>query len=182
MTGTKQALTLIAATVLAAALIAGCTSPAPTPAATPSPAPAPTASPAPTPIGGSDEAHIDFSYTTHEYTQSYEGIPVYPGEIIYGFDVTVDSDKPVKTDPDWFTIEYRRNATDTLKTYKPMTVRDYPTATIGNGSKPATGRVLVALPVPDFGAQGPVPVYFKPLDRQEGPYKVYSPVRGYIRT
>jgi hypothetical protein len=182
MTVVKPAIILIAASIIAAVLMAGCASPTPTPLPTITPAPSvpPAISPAPTPIGGSDEAIIDFSYSEHQYTVMYEGIPVGPGEVMYGFDVTVNSDKPVPTDSDWFTIEYRRNSTDTIKTYKPMTVRDYPKTTIGNNSKPATGRVLLVLPAPGYGSYGPVPIYFKDLDQQQGPYKVRSPVRGVI--
>ncbi|HEY3273104.1 MAG TPA: hypothetical protein VGJ92_05040 [Methanocella sp.] len=182
MTAKKSIIFLIAASILAAILFAGCTSPTPTPVITPSPTVPPAISPVPTPIGGSDTATIDFSYTLRQYTQMYEGIPVYPGEIMYGFDVTVDSDKPVETDQSWFTIEYRRNASAPLETFQPMAVRDYPSTTIGNGSKPATGRVLIVLPAPTFGSFDPVPIYFKPLDQQTGPYKVLNPVRGYIRT
>jgi len=101
---------------------------------------------------------------------------------MYGFDVTVDSDKPIETDQSWFTIEYRRNATAPLETLQPMTVRDYPSTTIGNGSRPATGRVLIVLPAPSFGSLEPSIIYFKPLAEQNGPYKVTNPVRGYIRT
>ncbi len=99
----------------------------------------------------------------------------------YVLDVTVDSDKPVQTDGTWFTVEYRQNATAPNETYQITTVVDYPETTIGNGSKPATGRLLLVLPSPGDGSYGPVPIYFKPLDKQEGPYKVYSPVRGYIK-
>jgi hypothetical protein len=181
MTGAKSAIILIAASIIAAVLFAGCTSPTPTPTITPAPTVPPAISPVPTPIGGTNEATIDFSYVEHQYTQMYESIPVYPGEIMYGFDVRVDSDRPVPTDTDWFTVEYRRNGTDTIQTYRPMTVRDYPKTTIGNGSKPATGRVLIVLPAPGPGSYGPVPIYFKPLDQQEGKYKVPGPVRGVIR-
>jgi hypothetical protein len=182
MTGAKSVILLIAASIIVAILVAGCTSPTPTPVITPSPTVPPSISPAPTPIGGNEEATIDFSYVVHQYTQMYESIPVYPGEIMYGFDVTVDSDKPVQTDQSWFTIEYRRNATAPIETLQPMTVRDYPSTTIGNGSKPATGRVLIVLPAPSFGSIEPVPIYSKPLADQKGQYKVLNPVRGYIRT
>ena len=182
MTCAKSVIILIAASILAAIILAGCTSPTTTPVITPSPTVPPAISPVPTPIGGSDAATIDFSYVMHQYTQMYEGIPVYPGEIMYGFDVTVDSDKPVPTDSGWFAIEYRRNATAPVETLQPMTVRDYPSTTIGNGSKPATGRVLIVLPAPTPGSYDPVPIYFKPLDKQTGPYKVINPVRGYFRT
>ncbi len=63
-----------------------------------------------------------------------------------------------------------------------MTVIDYPSTTIGNGSGPAKGRLLVALKAPGDGAVGPTPVYFKPLKEQEGPNKVYNPVYGVVRT
>jgi hypothetical protein len=62
-----------------------------------------------------------------------------------------------------------------------MTVRDYPKTTIGNGTQPARGRVLIVLPEPGYGSYGPVPVYFKTLEQQQGPYKVYNPVPGLIR-
>jgi hypothetical protein len=181
MTGAKSVIILIAASILAAILFAGCTSPTPTPVITPSPTVPPAISPAPTPIGGSETATIDFSYVEHQYTQMYESIPIGPNEVMYGFDVTVDSDKPVPTDSSWFAIEYRRNATAPVETLLPMTGRDYPSTTTGNGSKPATGRVLIVLPAPGFGSYDPVPIYFKPMDQQKGPYKVSSPVRGYIR-
>jgi hypothetical protein len=180
MTARNSIIILIAALIIAAILVAGCTSPTPVPTSTPSPSVPPTITPAPTP-SGSDKATIDFSYVESQYNIMYEGIPINPGEIMYAFDVKVDSDRPVETDQDWFSIEYRQNGTGTLQTYQPMTVRDYPEKTIGNGSAPATGRVLIVLPAPGPGSYGPVPVYFKPLDQQQGLYKVYSPVRGYIR-
>jgi hypothetical protein len=168
--------------LMAAVLLSGCITPTPTPVVSPSPTVPPAISPAPTQTPGSDRANINFAYIQHEYSQTYEGIPAYSGELVYAFDVTVDSDKPVHTDSSWFTIEYRQNSTAELITYEPMTVIDYPSTTIGNGSGPAKGRVLIALKAPGDGAIGPTPVYFKPMDKQEGPYKVYSKVYGIIRT
>ncbi len=175
---------LIAAVIAAAVFLAGCTTPTPTPSVSPSPSPTvpPAISAAPTQTPGSDRADIDFTYSQHEYSQSYEGIPAGPGEIIYAFDVTVNSDKPVYTDGTWFTIEYQQNRTAELKSYEPMTVIGYPWTTLGNDSTPAKGRVLIVLPAPGDGAIGPTPVYFKPMDKQVGPYKVYSKVYGVIRT
>jgi hypothetical protein len=181
MTCVKSVFILIAVSILAAILVTGCTSPSPTPVITPSPTVPPVISPAPTPIGGSDTATIDFSYVLRQYTQMYESIPINADEVMYGFDVTVDSDKPVPTDKSWFAVEYRRNSTSPVEIRLPMTVRDYPTTIIGNGSKPATGRVLIILPAPGPGSYDPVPIYFKELDQQTGPYKVKNPVHGYIR-
>jgi hypothetical protein len=184
MKDTKLLFTLIAAVIVAAVFLAGCTTPTPTPAVSPSPSPTvpPAISPAPTQTPGSDRANIDFTYSRHEYSQSYEGIPAFPGELVYAFDVTVNSDKPVYTDGSWFTIEYKQNSTAELKSYEPMTVIDYPSKTIGDGSGPAKGRLLIALPAPGDGAIGPTPVYFKEMEKQEGPNKVYSQVYGVIRT
>ncbi|OPY27036.1 MAG: hypothetical protein A4E28_02188 [Methanocella sp. PtaU1.Bin125] len=182
MKGLKPLFILIAAAVMAAVFLAGCTTPTPTPAPTATPTVPPAISPAPTPVVTDDKANIAFSYIQREYSQSYEGIPAGPGELIYAFDVTVDADKPIYTDGSWFTIEYRQNASAELKTYEPMTIIGYPSMTIGNGSGPAKGRLLLALKAPGEGATGPTPVYWKPLDRQEGPNKVYSKVYGVIRT
>jgi hypothetical protein len=182
MTGTKTVIILIAASIIVAVLLAGCTSPTSAPSVTPAPSASPTISPAPTLIGGNDEAIIDFSYVSSWYGMSYSNLrPPPEGCQYYVLDVTVDSDKPVQTDGTWFTVEYRRNATEANQTYQITTVVDYPETTIGNGSKPATGRLLLVLPSPGDGSYGPIPIYFKPLDRQEGQYKVYSPVRGYVK-
>lgn len=178
MTACKSAIILVTASIFAAVLLAGCAGLAPT--VTPAPSAPPTISPAPSPIGGSDEAIINLTYTVNEYRVMYEGIPIGPGEVMYGLDVSVNSDKPVSTDWSWFSVEYRQNGTSELRIYPAMTVRDYPETIIGNGSKPATGRVLIVLPEPGPGSYGPVPVYFKPLDEQTGPYYVKSPVRGII--
>lgn len=178
----KLLIPFIVAVVLAAVFLAGCTTPTPTPAASPSPTVPPAISPAPTPVVSNDKAIIDFTYVQREYSQSYEGIPAGPGELIYAFDVTVNSDRPTHTDGSWFTIEYRQNSSAELKTYEPMTIIGYPSMTIGNGSGPAKGRLLIALKAPGEGAIGPTPVYYKPINRQEGPYKVYSKVYGVIRT
>jgi hypothetical protein len=183
MTGVKPAIILIMASIIAAVLMAGCTSPTPTPLPTVAPSVPPAISPAPTPIGGSDEAIIDFSYVIHSSGKYFSNlVPAPDGYLYYALDVTVDSDKPVETDGSWFSIEYRRNSTDSLNTYQVATVIDYPKTTIGNGSKPAIGRLLVKPPEPGNGSYGPVPIYFKPLDQQQGPYKVYSPVRGVTLT
>jgi hypothetical protein len=179
MTGARPVIILLAASIIAAVLISGCTSPTPTPTVTPSPSVPPTISPAPTPIGGSDAATIDFSYVIHSAGTTFSNLlPAPDGYLYYALDVTVDSDKPVPTDGSWFTVEYRRNGSDAINTYQITTVIDYPKTTIGNGSKPATGRLLVTLPTPGDGSYGPVPIYFKPLDQQGGPYKVLYPVRG----
>lgn len=180
MTANKSIIILIAASIIAAVFLAGCASPTPTvaPTVTPAPTVPPTISPVPTPATGSEAAAIVFTYNALQYTSTYENIPVNPGEILFGFNVKVDSDKPVSTDPGWFSIEYRQNGTSELKTYKPMTVQDYPKTIIGNGSKPATGRVLIVLPAPGPGSYGPVPVYYKKPEEQSGPYKVLNPVYG----
>jgi hypothetical protein len=180
MKGVKSPIILIAASIIAAVLLAGCTSPTSTPSVTPSVSP--TISPAPTLIGGTDEAIIDFSYVTSWTGRSWSNLRSPPeGDEFCVLDVTVDSDKPVQTDGTWFTVEYRPNATAPNETYQITTVIGYPETIIGNGSKPTTGRLLIVLPSPGAGSYGPVPIYFKPLDQQEGRYKVYSPVRGYIK-
>lgn len=157
-------------------LAAGCTqqqaspSPSPTPQATLPAAPSAQVA-SPTPVPGSDEAHIDFTYRQTTYTRQYEGITPNPGEIIYAFTVTVDSDKPVATDDSWFWIEYRKNATAPLQDLEPNTVFDYPSKVIGDGSGPAKGRLLIALPATDAGGQIR-PYYYKPIEGQSGEYKV----------
>lgn len=183
MTGKNPPFAPALAIFLMVALFSGCTSPTPAPA-TPAPTASvpPALSPVPPPIGGSDEAHIEFYYTVKQYSQMYEGIPAGPGEHIYAFDVYVDSDKPVKTDGGWFAIEYRKNGTAALDTYPPATVIGYPSRTIGDGSGPAQGRLLVVLPAPGQGAYGPVPVYYKPASEQVGTYKVKVKAYGVIRT
>ena len=183
MKGLKPLFILMTVAVITAAVfLAGCTTPTPTPAPTTTPTVPPAISPAPTSVVTDDRANIEFYYVQREYSQSYEGIQAFPGELIYAFDVTVDADKPVYTDGSWFTIEYRQNATAELKTYEPMTIIGYPSTTIGNGSGPVTGRLVIALKAPGEGAVGPTPVYWKSLERQEGPYKVYNKVYGVIRT
>jgi hypothetical protein len=179
MKASKSIIIIIAASIIAAVLLAGCASPTTTPTVTPAPTVPPTISPVPTPIGGTDEATIDFSYVEHSVGTTFSNLmPAPAGYLYYALDVTVDSDKPVPTDGSWFTVEYRRNGTEPIQTYQITTVIDYPKTTIGNGSKPATGRLLIMLPAPDDGSYGPVPIYFKPLDQQTGPYKVLNPVRG----
>jgi hypothetical protein len=181
MSGAKSVIILIAVSIIAAVFLAGCTSPTPTiaPTITPAPTVPPAISPAPTPIGGSDDAVIDFSYVIHSSGTTFGNLlPSPDGWLYYALDVTVDSDKPVSTDGSWFTVEYRRSGAEDIKTYQITTVIDYPQKTIGNGSKPATGRLLIMLPSPDNGSYGPVPIYFKPLEQQEGQYKVRTPVRG----
>lgn len=136
---------------------AGCTQ---TPTPSPSPTPAPTAAPtlpvapsaqvaSPTPVPGSDEAHLDFTYTVKMYRTPYEGIPPNPGEVIFVVDAIVDSDKPVKTDESWFRIEYRKNATAPLMDLEPNTVYNYTSKVIGDGSGPARGHLIIALPEPE---------------------------------
>ncbi|MGA9139626.1 MAG: hypothetical protein WBZ29_05350 [Methanocella sp.] len=173
---------LIAAVITAAVFLAGCTTPTPTPSVSPSPTVPPAISAAPTQAPGSDRADIDFTYSQREYSQPYEGIPVGQGELLYAFDVTVNSDKPVYTDESWFTVEYQQNSSAELKIYPIMTNIGYPWTTIGNDSAPAKGRLLVVLPAPGGGAIGPTPVYFKPMDKQVGSNKVYSKVYGVIRS
>ena len=182
MTANNSLILLIAASIIAAVFLAGCASPTATPTVTPAPTAPPSISPAPTPIGGSNEATIDFSYVIHSSGTTFSNLmPAPAGYLYYALDVSVDSDKPVPTDGSWFTVEYRRNGTEPVQTYQITTVIDYPKTTIGNGSKPATGRLLVTLPTPGDGSYGPVPIYFKPLDQQTGPYKVLNPVRGVIQ-
>jgi hypothetical protein len=182
MTGTKTVIILIVASIFVAILMAGCTSPSPTASVTLAPTVPPAISPSPTLIGGNDEAIIDFTYVPHGADKTYSNLlPAPDGYLFFTLDVTVDSDKPVQTDGSWFTVEYRRNGTEPLETYEISTVIGYPETTIGNGSKPATGRLLIVLPEPGDGYYGPVPIYFKPLDQQAGPYKVLNPVRGYMK-
>lgn len=179
----KLLFTFIAAILMAAVFLAGCTTPTPTPSPTAVPTVPPAISPAPTQAQVDNRANIDFSYVERSSGQTYYGIAPLPGELIYAFDVTVDSDRPIHTDGSWFTIEYRQNKSAELKVYEPMTVIDYPSTVIGNGSGPAKGRILIALMAPGEGAVGPTPVYWKPMEQQEGgPYKVYSKVYGVIRT
>ncbi len=111
MKDSKLLFTFIATTIVVAVFLAGCTTPTPVPSVSPSPTVPAAISPAPTPVVKNDAATISFAYITRTYSQSYLSLPVGPGELIYAFDVTVDSDKPVYTDGSWFTIEYRQNST-----------------------------------------------------------------------
>jgi hypothetical protein len=182
MTANNSIIILMAASILAAVIFAGCASPTPAPAVTPTATVPPTISPAPTPPVSDDRANVTFTYVLHGAGQNYDGLlPAGPGELYYTLDVTVNSDKPIRTDGSWFTVQYRRNGSAPLLTYTP-TVIDYPSKTIGDGSGPAEGRLLVTLPEPEFDPYGPVPVYFKPIDQQEGPNKVYAPVYGFMRS
>lgn len=184
MYGKKLTFIAALAAIIAAALIAGCSSPSPTPL-NPIPtaaSPVPTVNPGPTLIGGSDQAHIEFYYTVKQYSQMYEGIPAGPGEYIYAIDVYVDSDKPVMTDDSWFSVKYQKNSSSPLITYPPATAIGYPKKTIGDGTGPAQGRLLIVLPIPDKDGYGPVPVYGKPVDEQSGTYKVSTPVNGVVRS
>lgn len=175
----------IAGLVLIVTITAGCLQPAANPTPTPVPTLAPTVPVAPsaqpvspTPIGGSDEARIDCIYTVKTYPRGYEGVLPVPGQMIYAIDVTVDSDKPVKTDDSWFSVEYRKNATDSLITYTTFTNVNYPSTVIGNNTGPAKGRLLFFLPDPGEGSQGPAIVYYKPVEQQTGEYKVKNKVYG----
>ncbi|CAJ35141.1 hypothetical protein [Methanocella arvoryzae] len=166
-------------------LTSGCTQPA-------SPSPSPSYHPtlpatssaqvaSPTPVPGSDEANINFTYIMKTYPKQYEGLTPNPGELIYVFDVKVDSDKPVQTDDSWFGIEYRKNATQPIQDLEPNTVFRYPSKTIGDGSGPAEGRLIIALPAPESGSLIR-PYYYKPVNQQHGEYLVKTKVYGILRT
>lgn len=167
-------------------LTAGCTQPSASPSPIPTQQPTLPAVPSaqvasPTPVPGSDEAHIDFTYNVRSYSKQYEGLVPNPGELIYVFDVTVNSDKPVRTDSDWFWFEYQKNATEPVQELQPNTVFRYPSKTIGDGSGPATGRLIIALPALETGSRLK-PFYFKPLNEQSGEFLVKKKYYGVLET
>src|SRR5271157_1446777 len=179
----KLTLIMAMAVLLATFFVAGCVS-SPAPTATPGPTAQPTSTPVPSPtlIGRSDEAHIQFYYSV-ETASDYSGLPkASPGKIFYILDVQVSSDKPVQTSTDWITLEYKVNDTDPVKYMSPFTsvFKVYPSTIIGgdNGST-AEGRLMYEMPA-QLAAGYPKPVYYLPLDQQQGQYKVYDPVYGIL--
>lgn len=149
----------------------------PTVPPTPSPTVTATAIPTPTLIGGSDEAHIAFSYS-YMATKEYRGLTANPGYKLYVLDVSVSSDKPVETSADWFSIDYRRNASESIKTYYPITSK-YPSFTMGPTTGPVEGWLLFELPDSNDGQYSLQPVYTAPKNFIfKGPYKVYGKVYG----
>ncbi len=162
--------------VLAACVAAGCVS-------SPSPAPAPTVTPAspsatPAPIGGSDEAHIMFTYQLGEQSDMPGLQKAAPGKLFYILKVKVRSDKPVETSEDWFWLEYRANESDSVHASQasfPYIV--YPTKILQNESDSAGGELVFELPA-TMAPGYPKPYYYKPLDEQHGTYKVYDRVNG----
>ncbi len=165
-------------------LTAGCTQPAsPTPVPTQQPtlpAVPSTQVPSPTPLPGSDEAHIDFTYNVKTYSKQYEAMTPLPGEAIYVLNVKVDSDKPVMTDDTWFRIEYQKNSSMPVQDVEPNTVYKYPSRIIGDGSGPATGLLIIALPAPEAGYQIR-PYYYKTEDQQSGDIKVKNKYYGVLQ-
>lgn len=166
--------------VLVSLLVAGCvSSPAPTP--TPAPSVTATATPIPTLIGGNDEAHIQFFYSLGTETSEYGGMqkPA-PGYLLYIYKVNVSSDKPVPTSLDWFGVEYKVNETDpVLESTAFNAYMKYPEKTIGSGLGTARAEIFIELPK-NMAPGYPKIYYYKPLDKQQGPYKVYDKVYGVI--
>jgi len=140
-----------------------------------------TASPLPTLIGGNDEAHVQFFYSLGTETSEYGGMqkPA-PGYLLYIYKVNVSSDKPVPTSLDWFGVEYKVNETDPVQASTAFNAyMEYPEKTIGSG--PGSARAEIFIELPKNMAPGyPKIYYYKPLEQQQGPYKVYDKVYGVI--
>jgi hypothetical protein len=169
----KQYIILIA--IIAVVFLAiGCAAPVPVPTPTTTSTPAPTATAGPTLIGGSDEAHVIFNYGLRTY-HDFWGQTASPGMVFYIMHANVTSDKPVECTPDWFALEYRVNNIEPVKTAYPVSNR-FNSATTQSGVY-ATGEIEFELP--DQMAEGyPKAVFWKPVDRQNGIYKVKQPIYG----
>lgn len=174
---------IIALFVLLAALgAAGCvSSPSPSPSTTVVPTVAsPTATPIPTPtlIGGDQWANIQFNYQLETASQ-YSGLQqAAPGYLLYILQVNVSSDKPVQTSENWFWMEYKENATDSLHdTNASFSFVSYPQTTISSNTPSARGEIIFELPA--TMAKGyPMPYYYMPMEDQQGPYYVNGRVYG----
>lgn len=151
--------------IIGVVLAMGCTSPM-------TPTPTPVASP--TLIGGSDEAHIQFIYGLRTYSDFW-GQKASPGKVFYIMHANITSDKPVECTPDWFYLEYKAKDTGPLTIVYPVSNR-FSSKTIQNGVY-AQGEIEFELPT-DMAPGYPKPVFWMPVDRQTGPYKVKQPVYG----
>ncbi len=177
----RTTLILLLPALAVACAVAGCVT-SPSPAATVTPSPAATVMPtqAPTLIGGSDEAHITFTYqlgTASEYSGLHK---VSPGNLLYLLQVRVTSDKPVETSQDWFRMEYKANESDSVHvSHSSFSFVKYPTKTLNNASDPAGGQMIFELPA-SMAPGYPKPYYYKPLEEQQGTYKVYDKVYGTV--
>ncbi len=174
---------LLLATVAACA-IAGCiASPAPAPAQREAPGqitPSPIASPVSALIGGNDEAHITFTYALDKQSEMYGLQKASPGKLFYILTVKVRSDKPVYTSEDWFGMEYKANATDSVHdTNNFFVYKQYPAKVLQNESDAAGGVLVFELPENMAGGY-PKPYYYRPLEEQQGTYKVYDKVYGKV--
>ncbi|MCD1296305.1 hypothetical protein CUJ83_14980 [Methanocella sp. CWC-04] len=163
--------------IMAAIMMTGCASPEVSPTPAPTITPAPTSVPSPTLIGGSDEAHVAFYYNLRS-TPYYAGLEAQPGKKLYLLDVSISSDKPVQASAEWFRIDYRRNATDDIVPYYPITY-EFDATEMGPDTGVVTGRFIFELPDPTSSEFTMQPVYDPPEpENQVGPYKVYDEVYG----
>jgi hypothetical protein len=180
----KQITWMLALIVTMSALvIAGCVgSPSSSPTIAPTVGPSPTATPIPSPtlIGGNDQANIQFYYQLGSGSQ-YSGLqPSSPGDLLYILQVNVTSDKPVQTSQDWFWMEYRANASDSIHdSHASISFVTYPNKIISSNTTSARGEMIFELSA--TMAQGyPKPYYYMPTADQQGPYYVYSKVYGTV--
>jgi len=162
-----------------ACAVAGCVS-SPSPAVTPSPAATATVMPTPVLIGGSDEAHITFTYALDRQSEMYGLQKASPGKLFYRLTVKVTSDKPIATSEDWFWMEYRASEAGGVNSSNSFFVyKQYPAKVLRNESDFAGGVLVFELPE-NMATGYPKPYYYKPLDEQQGMYKVYDKVYGTV--
>jgi len=171
------------AALIAAFYVIGCvSSPSPAPTVAPTSTPGPTLSvlPSPTLIGGNDGANIQFNYklgTASEFSGLQKASP---GNLLYLLQVKVSSDRPVQTSQDWFGMEYKVNATDSVHTSNSsMSFVKYGPSQIGPDAGLARGEIIFELPA-TMAPGYPKPYYYMPLEDQQGQYKVYDKVYGTV--
>lgn len=177
----RNILVFLLSAIVAACAVAGCIgSPTPSPSPTAAPSPSATAVPGPTLIGGSDEAHVQFTYALDSQSEMYGLQKASPGKLFYRLTVKVTSDKPIDTSADWFRMEYKAKESDSVHTSTDFFVyKAYSARVLQNESDSAGGILVFELPE-SMAAGYPKPYYYKPLDQQQGTYKVYDKVYGKV--